>query len=86
MQYKPKEIMHSVDAIYFGSIMEDADKIVKFLGYTPEFDSERSLKLKTKKGGTVYVKQGQWILKNAAGQVFPCDPVNFEKSYEQIPC
>lgn len=34
--------------------------------------------------GTMFVTQGDWIIKGVEGELYPCKPGIFEKTYEPI--
>lgn len=35
--------------------------------------------------GTQVAHSGDWIIKNALGEVYPCPPDTFEMTYEEVP-
>ena len=54
------------------------------LVYEGMFDDPESTVKITTLGGPLFVDRNDWIILNAKGQLYPCDPITFEAIYEPV--
>lgn len=51
--------------------------------YSPFFINKKELYIKTLEGD-MHVSNGDWIIKGVHGELYPCKPDIFEKTYEKV--
>lgn len=79
MQFRKKPVV--VDALQW--VYTNYDDIKKFAGDAAFLDGKGMLKIKTKEG-TMTANQGDWIIRGVEGEIYPCAPVIFDKTYEKV--
>ena len=87
-KYRKKPVVIEAMQVEFGNnelteaIMKWAGSNVAFYNYDPEKNGFASAKVRTLEG-TMYVSDGDFIIKGVNGEFYPCKPDIFEKTYEK---
>ncbi len=77
---KFKKIPKIIEAMQFTG--DNFDEISNFIGEGKSHKSGDNILINTLEGQTC-AKPGDWIIKGIAGEIYPCNPDVFQKSYEE---
>lgn len=84
MQFRKKPVV--IEAIQYDGTHQSHREIVSAFGANISADKDgagRPLSITTLEG-VMTARVGDWIIKGVNGEVYPCKPDIFEKTYEQV--
>ena len=62
---------------------DNLEQLREAFGYPFKAINDGAILVPTKEG-TLAAKPGEWIIRGIAGELYPCDPDIFGKTYEQV--
>lgn len=77
--YRKKPVV--VEAIRFRSGEQDCDLALDVIAGTVRYPEDGTVLIRTLEGVMVG-QSGDWIIRGVAGELYPCKPDIFEKTYE----
>ncbi len=85
-----------IEAVKWTGLQSDLDKMISWFGVyrslknpSGKYESISWDKLKSEINietleGTMIASKGDWIIKGVEGELYPCKPAIFEKTYEEV--
>lgn len=81
MKYRKKPVV--IDAVRWGGNISTLDELGCFSNTVSQDLLSKTLQIQTLEG-EMTAQIGDWIIKGVAGELYPCKPDIFEKTYERV--
>lgn len=81
MKFRKKPVV--VDAVQYDGTSASVDRIMDMGGTKGINNSPEGLYISTLEG-TMKADKGDWVIKGVQGELYPCKPDIFEKTYEPV--